>query len=87
MRKIYNEVPIIYKKYLKQLLKNEIKGEVHCTFVQDTLLVDIYGANSIVFRYTRKNMFSEIVQGVPSKTIADIIVQRYKDYILNLYFM
>lgn len=75
-----------WSKELYFNLKKEIKGTVYSEIVDDTLKVTIYGANGIVFRYTRENMQSEIVQGLSIEIVTEIIVKRYKKYILNLYF-
>ena len=78
---------VLFARRLKTILKTEIKGEVHTHIVDDTIIVDIYGVNSIVFRYTRYNISSEIVQGLNSEMLANSIVKRYTKYIRNLFFL
>ena len=71
---------------LKRNLKTKVKGEVWSHIINDTLVIDIYGVNGIVFRYTLENLSSEIVQGLSSEMLSDHIHKRYKRYILNLFF-
>lgn len=77
----------VFCNNLKNKLKHNVKGEIKAHIVNDTLIVDIYGVNNIVFRYTQNNIYSEIVQGFASETCTQIIVKRYKRYILNLFLM
>lgn len=77
----------ILARELKYKLKHVLKGEVKTSVCDDTLIVDVYGANSTVFRYTMKHITSEIVQGFTSEMACNIIVKRYKSYINNLYFL
>lgn len=83
----YKEANTIFAKSLKLAIKNTIKGAVNCHLLDDTLIVDIYGANNIIFKYTLPNLSSEIVQGLSSERLAQSIVKRYKQYITNLFFL
>ena len=68
-------------------LKKEIKGSVKTTVVEDTLIVDIYAVNGIVYRYTLRNLCEQIVQGLNSQMVAKNIVKQYRAYIKNLFFL
>lgn len=77
----------VFCRNLQASLKRHVKGEVKCKHIEDTLIVDIYGFNGIVFRYTHENISSEIVQGFATEACTQIIVKRYKRYIENLFFL
>lgn len=77
----------IFCRNLKTSLKRHVKGEVKCNTAGETLIVDIYGVNNTVFRYTHENISSEIVQGFATEIYTQIIVKRYKRYIENLFFL
>ena len=83
----YHESTTKFAINLKHYLKKKIKGEVWCHLVDDTLVVDIYGVNSIVYRYTREDMATQIVQGLYSEMLGELIYKRYRRYIENLFFM
>ena len=83
----YKEANTIFAKNLKLLIKNEIKGAVNCHLSEDNLVVSIYGANDIIFKYTLSNLSSEIVHGLSSERLAHNIVKRYRQYITNLFFL
>lgn len=85
--KIIEEAKIITSKNVRNILKSKIKGEVHCHVADDTLIVDIYAVNSIVFKYTLHGLAGEIVQGKSSDELARMIFKRYKQYIENLLFL
>lgn len=80
------ELNTTFSKALKTRLKQELKGEIVCKLFGDTLYVTIYGVNDIIFKYTWYNLTSEIVQGLTSERLSQIIVKRYRQYITNLFF-
>ena len=71
----------VFCSNLTQALKAQVKGEVKCHTVDESLIVDIYGANGTVFRYKHDNISSEIVHGFASEACATIIMKRYRGYI------
>ena len=75
-----------FVKQLKNNLKQGIKGELRCHIISDTLIVDIYARNNIVFRYTCDCITHQIVQGLTSEMCYKTIEKRYRRYINNLYF-
>lgn len=79
----------IYRAFvinLKHTLKPQVKGEVKIHINEDTLYVRIFGANNIVFYHTQIIEHSEIVQGLSSAKVTEVIVKKYKRYITNLFF-
>lgn len=72
---------------IQKAIKSKIKGVVHCNIVENMLIIDIYSINHTVFRYTRNNMSSEIVQEETAETIAEYVFKQYKNYINNLFFI
>lgn len=87
MDNITYQIYSAYVRTIKEELKKHIKGSIKCHIAEDTIIVDIFGVNDIVFRYTYKLSAYEIVQGFSCSTLAQIIVKRYKSYINNLYFL
>ena len=71
---------------LKHTLKTQVKGEVKVNINNDTLYVRIFGANDIVFYHTQIFEHSELVQGLSSAKVTEVIVKKYKRYITNLFF-
>lgn len=70
----------------KILVKRQIKGEVFWHIVNDTLVVDIFGVNDIVFRFTMECLSRAIVQGLTGQKLASCIIVEYKKYINFLFF-
>lgn len=81
------ELAGIFCNQLKRNLKFYVKGEIKCHITDNTLIVDIYGVNDTVFRYTLIGIYSEIVHGFTNEMCTQIIVKRYKRYILNLFLL
>lgn len=76
----------IWADNLKNKLTLKIKGEIKYTLIEDTLLVDIYSINYMVYRYTINNLHCKILGGYDVEMVAQSICKGYKGYINNLYF-
>lgn len=77
----------IFTENLKKQLHARIKGELFVHIVNDTLVVDIQPAGLSVWRYTLCNIRVNIVMGLSSTDVANVIVKKYEKHILNQYFL
>ena len=77
---------VLVAQHIKSILKQEIKGNIKTHIVEETLNVDIYAVNDIVFRSTLRNLSEQIVHGLSSEMVAKNIVKQYRAYIRNLFF-
>ena len=78
---------VLFARNTKAQLLEKIVGSVQTYLTDDSLVVNIYGANDIVFRYTLNNLTHAIVQGFTSERLVQIIYKRYRQYIENLFFL
>lgn len=76
----------LWANKLKQSLTLKIKGEIKYTIIDDTLIIDIFGVNYLVYRYTISNLSCKIMGGFDVEMVAENITKGYKKYIINLYF-
>lgn len=77
----------IFTENLKKQLHAQIKGDLFVRIVDDKLVVDIQSADLSVWRYTLYNIRVNIVMGLSSTDVANVIVKKYKNHILNEYFL
>lgn len=77
----------IFTENLKKQLHARIKGELFVHIVNDRLVVDIQPAGLSVWRYTLYNIRVNIVMGLSSTDVANVIVKKYEKHILNQYFL
>lgn len=77
---------VLVAQHIKAILKQEIKGSINTHIVEETLIVDIYAVNNIVFRSILRNLSEQIVHGLSSEMVAKNIVKQYRAYIRNLFF-
>lgn len=78
---------VLVAQRIKSILKQEIKGSIKTHIVEETLIIDIYAINNIVFRSTLRNLSEQIVHGLSSEMVAKNIVKQYRAYIRNLFFL
>lgn len=71
---------------LKQELMSKVKGNISVHSVDDTLIIDIQSENENKFHYTINTLSAKISAGLSSKIIADIVVKKYKAFILSQHF-
>ena len=77
----------IFTENLKKQLHARIKGDLFVHIVDDKLVVDIQSAGLLIWRYTLYNIRVNIVMGLSSTDVANVIVKKYKNYILKQYFL
>ena len=77
----------IFCMNLQREIKKHVKGGVKVTHVDGVLIVSIYATENSVFRYTRKNIEDELVQGLTSSWLSNVIVKKYAKYVFDSYFM
>lgn len=78
------------KSYLgdiKKRLNCEIKGTVSVTVVNNTLVIDIYKRDVLKWHYIIPNISIKLSSYISAKIVADTIIDRYKLYILDKYFL
>ena len=71
---------------LKQELMSKVKGNISVHSVDDTLIIDIQSETENKFHYTINSLSAKIYAGLSSKIIADIVVKKYKAFILSQHF-
>ena len=76
----------IFTNALKKQLRQRIKGDVSVHVVDDTLIVGIQPVGCWAWRYIINNLAVQISTGLSSRFVADVIVKRYKKYILSEHF-
>lgn len=76
----------IFTENLKKQLHERIKGDLFVHIVDDKLVVDIQPAGLHTWRYTIDNIRANIVMGLSSTNVANVIVKKYKKFILSQYF-
>ena len=76
----------IFTENLKKQLHVLIKGDLYVHIVDDKLVVDIQPAGLHTWRYTLDNISVNIVMGLSSTNVANVIVKKYKKYILSQHF-
>ena len=77
----------IFAKNVRTKLSCKVKATVKTSLEEDTLIVKIYCVNGIVFITKRENLSLAIKQGVTSEICALAMLQRYTNYIRNLFFL
>ena len=76
----------IFANALKKQLKQRIKCDLSVHIVDDTLIVDIQSVGCCTWHYTINNLDVQISTGLSSRIVADVIVKKYKKYILSNHF-
>lgn len=76
----------IFTNALKKQLKERIKGIIFVHIIDDTLIVDIVDSVFQCWRYTLDNISVCLSMGLSSTNVANVIVKKYKKYILSEYF-
>lgn len=76
----------IFRTNLKRELQARINGDIIIHIISDTLIIDIHSIPQHTFRYTINNIGKQILTGLSSRTVANIVVQNYKNDILSHYF-
>ena len=76
----------IFTENLKKQLHERIKGDLFVHIVDDKLVVDIQTTGLCTWRYTLDNIRVGIVMGLSSTNVANVIIKKYKKYILSQYF-
>lgn len=76
----------IFIENLKKQLHERIKGDLFVHIVEDKLIVDIQPVGLLTWRYTLDNMTVKIAMSLSSINVANLIVKKYKKYILSQYF-
>lgn len=77
----------IFTENLKKQLHARIKGDLFVHIMDDKLVVDIQSTGLLKWRYTLYNIRVNIVMGLSSTDVANVIVKKYKNHILNQYFL
>ena len=76
----------IFTENLKKQLHERIKGDLFVHIVDDKLIVDIKSTGLWAWRYTLDNIRVGIVIGLSSTNVANVIVKKYKKYIISQHF-
>lgn len=76
-----------YLEGIKKQLNCEIKGTVSVTVVNNTLVIDIYKRDVLKWHYIIPNISIKLSSYISAKIVADTIIDRYKSYILDKYFL
>ena len=76
----------IFTENLKKQLHERIKGDLFVHIVDDKLIVDIKPTALWTWRYTLDNIRVGIVIGLSSTNVANVIVKKYKKYIISQHF-
>lgn len=76
-----------YLEDIKKRLNCEIKGTVSVTVVNNTLVIDIYKRDVLKWHYIIPNISIKLSSYISAKIVADTIIDRYKSYILDKYFL
>lgn len=75
-----------YLNSIKERLNSEIKGTVSIYVVDDLLIVDIYRVGSTTWHYAITNVSIKLSSYIQSKIVADTIIDRYRNFVLDKYF-
>lgn len=76
----------IFTKNLKKQLNETIKGDLFVHIIDDKLVIDIQPPGLWTWRYTLDNIRMNIAMGLSSEYAANVIVKKYKKYILSQHF-
>lgn len=76
-----------YLEDIKKRLNCEIKGTVSVTVVNNTLVIDIYKRDVLKWHYIIPNISIKLSSYISAKIVADTIIDRYKSYIFDKYFL
>lgn len=76
----------IFTKNLKKQLHESIKGDLTVHIIGDKLIVDIQPPGLWTWRYTLDNIRVNIAMGLSSEYAANVIVKKYKQYIISQHF-
>lgn len=76
-----------YLEDIKKRLNCEIKGTVSVTVVNNTLVIDIYKRDVLKWHYIIPNISIKLSSYISAKIVAGTIIDRYKSYILDKYFL
>lgn len=76
-----------YLTEIKKRLNSEIKDTVSVTVVNNTLVIDIYKRDVLKWHYIIPNISIKLSSYISAKIVADTIIDRYKSYILDKYFL
>lgn len=77
----------IYCTNIKALLLERLKCSVYVHIVDEMLVVDIVHAGTRPFRYTKLDIYKAICGSVSSKEIATEILEKYKKFVFNEFFI
>lgn len=76
----------IFANNLKKQLNETIKGDLFVHIINGKLVVDIQPPGLWTWRYTLDNITMNIAMGLSSTYTANVIVKKYKKYILSKHF-
>ena len=76
----------IFINALKRQLSQRVKGDISVHIVNDILIVEIDLVGYCGWCYAINNLAAQMSTGLSSKIVSDVIVKRYKKYILKQYF-
>lgn len=76
----------IFIENLKKQLHERIRGDLFIHIVDDKLVVDIKLAGLRTWKYTLDNIRVNIATGLSSTNVSNVIVKKYKKYILSQHF-
>ena len=76
-----------YVKLVKDMIKEDIKGNMSVTVVDGTLVVDIYVNNCLCWHTAIPNIELRASSYTTAKIVADTVKNQYKQFILDKYFV
>lgn len=76
-----------YVKLVKEMIKEDIKGDVSLKVVNDTLLVEIYVNHCLRYHTAIPHIELRASSYITAKIIADTVKNQYKQFIFDKYFV
>ena len=76
-----------YVKLVKEMIKEDIKGDVSITVINGTLVVDIYVNDCLCWHTAISRIELRASSYMRAKIIADTVKNQYKQFIFDKYFV
>lgn len=76
-----------FSKLVKEIIKEDIKGDVTISVVDDTLVVHIYVNHCLCWHTAIPRIELRASLYMSAKIIADTVKNQYKQFILDKYFV
>lgn len=76
----------VFCNILKRKITDRVKGKVHITVIDDTLIIDISDTLFSYWKYTIEELQEKICEGLTTDEVCDDFIKYFRKSILRKYF-